>query len=185
MDACFTVGTILYVFSMLLSFLYLIGILMKNVGTTYFNLGMPFLCLTFPSLLYWIQWGLATEAPDAWLVSILFIAMNLGWLAIMYLTIFFCGTVIIGKNYIYRLGHSLRLHRYTFDQIKKCSGHWETDTVRRWGRSVTTKMYDIEVSFTDGTTVSFCANSPDTPKAQFFLQTVKAIQKGQYPHHLS
>lgn len=175
MEICAVIGGVVFGITLLLSLLWLIGTLFKNVGVTYFNpVGLLFY-IAFPFLCFGMEAMVFDLVPHAWEVAIIPIVMNLYFLFLQY--IHYVGSLIIGKKYIYRIGHGFIIRKYTFDKIKKCSGNYSTGTVasKVSRRQVTT--FDIQVRFSDGTQGEFSANNENSPKARYFLDTIKAYRK--------
>lgn len=175
MEICTVIGSAVFAITLLLSFLWLIGSLFKNVGVTYFNPAGLVFYIAFPFLCFWMEGMVFDSAPHAWGVAIIPIVLNLYFLFLQY--VHFIGSMIIGKRNIYRIGHAFIIRKYTFDKIKKCSGNYSSGIVASKVSRKKVTTFTVQVRFSDGTQGEFSTNHKDTPKARYFLDTIKAYRK--------
>lgn len=175
MQTCAVIGGILFVISMILSLLLTIGSFFKNIGVSYFNVIGLLLFLLFPVFCLWLEWVIYDPSSTAWVVMLFPLILNLYFIFVLYIALI--GSMIIGRKHIYRLGHNFLLHKYTFDEVKRCSGSYSTDTLVIKGHRTKSTIFNVTVTFSDGSKGDFATKSKESRKAQYFLDTLNTYRK--------
>lgn len=177
MQVCYIIGGILFVISMVLSLFLTVGSLFKNIGVSYFNVIGSLLFLLFPVFCLWLEWLIYDPSSTTWVVMLFPLLLNLYFIFVLYIALI--GSMIIGRKHIYRLGHGFLLHKYTFDKVKRCSGSYSTDTLVIKGCRTKSTIFNVTVTFSDGSKGDFATSSKESRKAQYFLDTLNVYRKNR------
>ena len=175
MGACMVIGSAIFSVTLVLTLLYLIGSFFRNVGVSCFYRGAFLLYSALLILCAWLYSEAFFSPSRQWGETVFPMILNLILLFLQY--IHFHGAMVIGKKYIYKMGHGFIVRRYSFDQIKKCSGKHETVVRTKWHQRRKTTFFTVEVMFSDGSQGSFSTNYNESPKAKYYLETLRTIRR--------
>lgn len=152
----------LFVISLLLSLLCILTSLFKNVGATYFGISSWIIYLLIPFFPFALEQGILRTAPDVWGIAYIFIVFNLLILLLPYHLL--VGTLIFGKEHIYRVTRFLTLKKYSYKDVIRYRMKYNSGILHtRFGpKKVIT--YDFEIYFSDNHYSEFGVNKHNDRK---------------------
>ncbi len=172
MTILFAIGIALFVADLLLGLVHFVAQHFRNVGMTPSPL-LPVTTALFSLVFLYLVYSIMVMAPQVWLVALLFLLM-------MFLTVSWqygalANTVILGKQYLYRLNCCLIPIKYDYDTVSRYA--WMSKThVRRWHKY---HHHYFAFSFADGKQGVFRVSKPKDRKAECCKAVMQAHRQAR------
>ena len=137
----------LFIISLLLSLLCIATCLFKNVGATYFGISSWIIYLLIPFFPFALEQMILRVAPNVWGIAYIFIVFNILLLLLPYYLL--VGTLIFGKEHIYRVTRFLTLKKYSYKDVIRYRMNYDSGIVHTGFGPTKVITYNFEIYFSD------------------------------------